>query len=135
MLGGDDWDTEIKAALDHADIVLLLITANFIGSEYIHRVELPEALRKRADEGCVVIPVLLEACYRKLLQIDDINYLPKDGRGALKPIAEWRGPQKARCFTQVVEHVHGQIKRHLAKGVSDSKAAAIELDPENETVG
>jgi len=87
LLGGDAWDSEVKAALDRADIVVLLVTANFIGSEYIHRVELPTALRKRADGGCVVIPVLLETCFRKLLQIDDINYLPKDGDGTLRPLA------------------------------------------------
>src|SRR5437763_1475347 len=57
LLGGDEWDAEVKAALDRADIVLLLVTANFIGSEYISRVELPRALKRRADEGCVVMPV------------------------------------------------------------------------------
>jgi TIR domain/HEAT repeats/NACHT domain len=125
LLGGDEWNAEVKAALDGADIILLLITANFIASEYIHRVELPAALRKRMNEGCVVIPVLLETCYRKLLQIDDINYLPKDSEGALKPVAEWRGPQRARCLTQVVEHVHGQMERRHAKAVRETKAATI----------
>jgi hypothetical protein len=125
LLGGDDWDVEVKAALDRADIVLLLITANFIGSEYIHRVELPTALRKRADKGCIVIPVLLESCYRKLLQIEDINYVPKDSKGALKPVSEWRGPQRARCLTQIVEHVCLQIDRRLASVARDSEAASI----------
>src|SRR5690349_13295477 len=76
LLGGDDWDAEVKKALDRADIVLLLVMANFIGSDYIHRVELPTALRRRAADGAVVVPVLLEPCARKLLQIEDINYLP-----------------------------------------------------------
>ena len=38
LLGGDDWDAEVKTALDHADIVLLIVTANFTGSKYIHQV-------------------------------------------------------------------------------------------------
>jgi len=78
LLGGDDWDAEVKAALDRADIILLLVTANFTGSAYIHRIELPTALKLRNENGSVVIPVLFEDCARQLLAIDDINYLPKD---------------------------------------------------------
>jgi TIR domain/NACHT domain len=125
LLGGDAWDSEVKAALDRADIVVLLVTANFIGSEYIHRVELPTALRKRADGGCVVIPVLLETCFRKLLQIDDINYLPKDGDGTLRPLAEWEGADRAKGLTQIVENIHNQIERRVIKAAQDTQNPAI----------
>ena len=73
LLGGDDWDAEVKAALDRADIVLLLVTANFIGSEYIHRVELPKALGRRKADGAIVVPVLLNpvlaGCFRSTTSI------------------------------------------------------------------
>ena len=124
LLGGDDWDAEVKAALDCADIVLLLVTANFIGSEYIHRVELPTALRRRASDGAIVVPVLLEPCARKLLQIDDVNYLPKDGQGVLKPIAEWGNKTaKARALTQVIEHLHAQIERQRERAERQAETA------------
>jgi hypothetical protein len=124
LLGGDDWDVEVKAALDRADIVVLLVTANFIGSEYIHRVELPTALKRRADQGCVIIPVLFETCYRKLLEIEDVNYLPKDLNGKLKPLAEWRGPQRAAGLTQIIEHIHAQIDRRRANAEREAEVTA-----------
>jgi len=95
---------------------LLLVSAHFIGSKYIHRVELSTVLKKREAEGCVVIPILLTACHRALLRIDDINYVPKDSRGKLRPLAEWpRKAQRARAITQIIEHIDAQIQRKAAK--------------------
>jgi hypothetical protein len=125
LLGGDAWDGKVKAALDRADIILLLVTANFIGSEYIHRVELPTALKRREEDGAVVVPVLFEDCARRLLAIDDINYLPKDPSGVLKPLASWRGAQKASALTQVASHVFAQIERLKARAEQKIEVAAI----------
>src|SRR5215813_565145 len=123
LLGGEAWDAEVKAALDRANIVLLLVSAHFIGSRYIHRLELPTALERRKTEGCVVIPILLTECPRALLGIDDINYLPKDRNGKLRPLAEWSGTaQRARGMTQIIEHIHAQIQRVLAKAESKKPA-------------
>ena len=123
LLGGDDWDAEVKAALDRAAVILLLVTANFTGSKYIHRVELPTALKLRRESGSIVVPVLFEDCARQLLAIDDINYLPKDSEGMLKPLAEWRSAQRAKGFTQVIEHILGQIKRRQARVEQEVKVA------------
>ena len=111
LVGGDDWGAKIKAALDSADIILLLVTANFTASDYIHRIELPTALKRRKAAGCAIVPVLFENCYRELLGIDDINYLPKDESGALKPFNKWRKAQKPDALTQIVKHIHAQLKR------------------------
>ena len=111
LLGGDDWDAKIKAALERADVILLLVTANFIASAYIQRIELPAALKRRKAEGCVVVPVLFETCYHELLGIGDINYLPKDKKGALKPINIWPKAQWPNALTQIVKHIHTQLKR------------------------
>jgi parallel beta-helix repeat protein len=127
LLGGDDWSLEVKAALDRAHIILLLVTANFIGSNYIHRVELPTALRRRQENGSIVVPVLLQDCARKLLAIDDINYLPKDPSGKLKPLAKWRGAEKDSALRQVTEHLLGQIERFRGRAERDVRAADISI--------
>ena len=53
ILVGENWDDEIKTAAEQCDIGLLLISASFLGSRYITRVELRQ-LRSKP-----VIPVLL----------------------------------------------------------------------------
>jgi len=53
ILVGENWDDEIKMALSQCDIGLLLISASFLGSKYITRVELKKLRFKP------IIPVLL----------------------------------------------------------------------------
>src|SRR5262249_45235058 len=82
------------------------------------------------ENGSVVIPVLFEDCARQLLAIDDINYLPKDSGGMLKPLAEWPGAQRAKGYTQVIEHILGQIKRRQARAerqVAIATASCVNL--------
>jgi hypothetical protein len=119
LLGGDSWDERIKAELDQADLVLLLVTANFTASDYIHRVELPAAIARRKNDGCIVIPVLIDACYRKPLGIEDVNYLPKDGGGALVPVSSRPKGKRAPIWAGIVEHIHKQIERRQAEKTRD----------------
>lgn len=123
LLGGDDWDAEIKAALERADIVILLVTANFIASEYIHRVELPAMLRGLQEHGCVVMPVLFETCARQLLGVEDRGYLPKDGEGKIVSVNKWRRTHWDEAMTQVVTHVLAQIARRRAAATQDRRRA------------
>ncbi len=123
LVGGSDWDAEIKAALERADIVVLLVTANFIASEYIHRVELPAMLRRLQTDGCVIIPVLFETCARQLLGVEDRGYLPKDAEGAIVPINKWRKTHLDVALTQVTEHVLAQIERRRAAAAQDQRRA------------
>jgi hypothetical protein len=53
---GADWDDEIRAHLDRADIVLFLVSADFLASDYIARVEVGEALTRAQNGSAQVIP-------------------------------------------------------------------------------
>ncbi|KMW59245.1 hypothetical protein AIOL_004226 [Candidatus Rhodobacter oscarellae] len=46
---GADWRDKIHAALDAADIAVLLISARFLNSKFIKEVELPPIAAGRAD--------------------------------------------------------------------------------------
>ena len=59
LKAGDQWDAEIRAELQRMDIFLCLVSYDFLASEYITGVELPEALR-RCDRGEVeIVPLLV----------------------------------------------------------------------------
>ncbi|HEV8562028.1 MAG TPA: TIR domain-containing protein [Actinophytocola sp.] len=59
IAAGDVWRKEIAAALDRARVALLLISADFFGSDYIHSDELPPLLAAAEKGGCRIIPVLV----------------------------------------------------------------------------
>ena len=59
---GERWDNRIRSELEKADIFVLLITADFLDSNYIQDVELPKALEKEKLGKSKVIPLIMRDC-------------------------------------------------------------------------
>ncbi len=59
---GVDWHPELLTALNSASVVILLITVNFLTSEFILREEVPRALEQRRASGLKVVPVYCRPC-------------------------------------------------------------------------
>jgi hypothetical protein len=57
---GDLWKSRIAAALKSAGVAVLLVTANFLASDFIQTKELPRLLDAAAAEGCRIIPVIVK---------------------------------------------------------------------------
>jgi ubiquinone/menaquinone biosynthesis C-methylase UbiE len=74
---GADWRREIADAVNSARIVVLLVSAHYLGSEFINNEELPPLLTAAQQEGAVIIPVILSACLfeetRSLSRFQSIN--------------------------------------------------------------
>ncbi len=62
LVPGDPWDTEIRRRMEHADVIVLLLTMDFLASDYIRKVEGPLALRLHETGAVRVVPVLVGAC-------------------------------------------------------------------------
>jgi hypothetical protein len=56
---GDDWRKQIDAALARAKVALLLISADFLASDFIQDVELPRLLKAAEQGGCRIVPILI----------------------------------------------------------------------------
>jgi len=56
---GDEWAEEIQKQIDRADIILLLMSPDFVNSDFIHRVELKQALERKVAGKSLVVPVNL----------------------------------------------------------------------------
>lgn len=56
---GADWRKRIDAALARARAALLLISADFLASDFIQEVELPQLLKAAEHEGCQIVPILV----------------------------------------------------------------------------
>jgi internalin A len=84
-LGGVDWDAQIKANLETADIFLAVVTANFIASQYIHETELPIARRRRDEGTCIIMPLYMRRCHYRLLDLSNSTSCPKMQRATWRP--------------------------------------------------
>ena len=86
ILPGSIWNAEIRKRLLRADIVILLISENFLGAKFCpHEVEL--ALHLRADNKCVIVPILLNYCLYDSLELGKTDPLPKGGKPILDSVA------------------------------------------------
>ena len=77
MTGGEHWRDEIKQALERARLAILLISPDFLDSEFILNNELPELLFTAQSRGTYILPIILSPCRfardRLLSQFQAIN--------------------------------------------------------------
>ena len=59
---GDDWFLEIERELNQADVAVMLISADFLSSNFILTEEIPILLRRREQEGMLLIPLVIRPC-------------------------------------------------------------------------
>jgi len=77
---GVDWAKEIDGRLQEADVILLLVSPDFVASDYCYEIEMDRALaRHRAGEARVV-PVILRPCDWQGCPFAKLAALPVDGR-------------------------------------------------------
>ena len=125
---GAEWEREIGHRLDSADIVLLLISRHFVGSNYCWTREMPRAMDRHNQGKAVVIPVLLRATPNwKTHPYADLNVLPgkPSGRPDLgEAVESW--PDREEAWTRVVEgittRVNDVIEQRAQEGLSPGRA-------------
>ena len=79
ILPGQEWNKEINENLETSDIVLLLISADFLASNYCWEVEVRRALERHKNKESIVIPIILSPCLWHAAPFGKLQALPKDG--------------------------------------------------------
>ncbi len=62
LRAGDRWKREIEKALERANVAILLVSADFLASDFITENELPPLLRNAEDQGTRIIPLIVKPC-------------------------------------------------------------------------
>jgi hypothetical protein len=105
---GDEWEEEILDQLENADIILLLVSIDFINSEFCYDRELERALEPHSEGDAVVIPVILRSCHWQQTPFAKLQALPKEA----KAINSWSDRDEA--FTNVIEGIRSVAEELLA---------------------
>ena len=99
LLAGDDLDGAILKQLLEADIILLLVSKDFLASGYCYEVEFERALERHRAESARVIPIILRHCDWQATPIGKLVAVPRDGR----PVTAW--PDRDEAFLDVVQKI------------------------------
>lgn len=60
--GGQKWKKEISNALEKTKVAILLISTEFLASDFIQNDELPTLLKKAEKDGCEILPLIVGHC-------------------------------------------------------------------------
>jgi TIR domain len=104
ILAGEEWRGQIDSHLSAARVILLLVSANFLASDYCWDVEMTTAMQKHETGEAVVIPVILRSCDWKGAPFGKLQALPTDA----KPVTEWSS--RAAAFENIAKGIRRVVE-------------------------
>lgn len=117
---GTDWKSEIDSRLESAGIIVLLVSANFVASDYCWNIEMRRALHRHRDGVARVIPVIIRECDWSSAPFAGIQVLPPSA----KPVTSWRPKDKA--WTAVAEGIRRAMGQPPQAAVTQASSAVPE---------
>ncbi|MFT4935978.1 MAG: hypothetical protein ACI9LT_002689, partial [Pseudoalteromonas distincta] len=105
IVAGDNIDITIDERINSDDIILLLVSPDFIASDYCYNIEMGRAMERHAAGEAVVVPVILRACDWHDAPFGKLSATPRDG----KPVTLW--PDIDEAFLQIARAVRGVAER------------------------
>lgn len=118
IVAGSDLDDSIDEQLEKADIILLLVSANFIASEYCYATEMKRALQRHEAGEARVIPVILRACDWHTAPFGKLMAVPTDGR----PVTSW--PNQDEAFADIAKSIRKAVGTATPAAVPRAMSAA-----------
>lgn len=116
---GREIDAAIDKHINQDEIILLLVSPDFIASNYCYNIEMRRALDRHDAGEAIVIPVILRACEWHHAPFGKLLATPRDG----KPITQW--PDRDEAFLQVAKAVREAATRYQSsKGTRSPQESA-----------
>jgi ribosomal protein L40E len=101
---GEEWEQETTVHLNKADIILLLISPDFMASEYCYSAQMACALERHEKGEALVIPVILRAVDLEGAPFYKLTTLPKNA----KPVTHWQ--RRDDAFVDISKGIRSAIK-------------------------
>jgi TIR domain len=99
LKAGEEWDRSISRNLESADIILLLVSIDFVNSKYCYDIELDKALELHDQKKATVIPIILRNCLWQHTPFAKLQALPRDA----KAVNAW--PDRDEALASVAEGI------------------------------
>jgi internalin A len=119
LVAGEDWDETIKERLSEAQIILFMVSREFLASDYINQQERPIAMKLMQEGKAVVVPVILSPCSHSEEDFAQLENLPRKG----EPVSSFNPRANAWMF------VEDGLKKAVEQARRLSKVSARDLRP------
>jgi hypothetical protein len=126
---GTDWAEEVSDRLESADIVLLLLSADFLASDYCYSIEMNRALERQAEGKTAVVPVILRPVHWQEGVLAALTPLPAAG----KAVVSWDDRDAAfaevvKGIRQIAHRIHAE-RANAANRHAEPTVSRIDLVP------
>jgi TIR domain len=111
---GMEWEAEIKKQLESAEIILLLISSDFMDSDYCYSKEMQQALARHSNGEAKVIPIILRPVYWQDAPFGKLQALPTE----TKPVTSWSNIDEA--FLDIATGIQKAISNIKSTNLSNS---------------
>jgi TIR domain len=118
IVAGDEVDDAIFGELETANIILLLVSSDFINSAYCYSREMTRAMERHAAGDARVIPVILRHCDWARAPFGKLLAAPRDG----KPVVSW--PDRDEALADVARQVRQAVEAMGATAGSSKRAGS-----------
>jgi hypothetical protein len=128
---GEELAQTIDANLEAADLILLLVSPDFLASEYCYDREMKRAMERHDAGQAVVIPVILRPCDWRDAPFGKLLAAPKDS----KAVTQW--PDLDTAFLDIVNSIKGALRKRESKpraGLGIQKPPVIDVDMEHRVI-
>lgn len=129
---GMEWEKEIDRQLTEAQVILLLISPDFMNSDYCYGIEMRRAIERHKRNEARVIPIILRPIYWQGAPFGKLQALPADA----KPIVSSSWHDQDEALYDVTEGIHRVIEdlvpeRSFAARSVPSKIRIVEAEEKN----
>jgi WD40 repeat protein len=97
---GVEWEKELHQHLESADLILLLVSPDFMSSDYCYSTEMKRALERHAQGKAQVIPILLRPVHWEMAPFAKLQMIPTNAT----PVTKW--PNRDDAFHDVTGHIN-----------------------------
>ncbi|MBD2103169.1 NB-ARC domain-containing protein [Leptolyngbya sp. FACHB-261] len=125
---GQDTQAEIETRLDAAQVILLLVSSDFLASDDCYDVQLQRAIERHEAGTARVIPVILRSVDWRGAPFARLQALPKDGR----PVMSWANRDEAftdiaQGIREAIEGLRGEGERDFSPGPSPARGGGTDF--------
>jgi hypothetical protein len=104
ITAGSRWRNQIDDKVRSAGMILLLVSADFLASDYCYEIEMKTALEGEANKEAIVIPIILRAVDWTSAPFAELQALPRDNRA----VTSWTNRDEA--FTAIAKGLRERVK-------------------------
>src|SRR6266571_3145309 len=121
---GTDWEQQIKEQLNTAQIILLLVSPDFMDSDYSYDIEMQRALERHQRGEARVIPIILRPVDFEVTPFRKLQALPADA----KPVMSSSWQYQDEAFVNVTQGI-GKVVEEITTKSSPPPSPTLSIEP------